>query len=726
VGSSPAFSQTPTPAADAIQQDGGEILVTASKRIASTIQDTPIAVQALSGADLRAKGALDFADYFRTIAGLSAQDEGPGDKRYIIRGINSSGAGTVGLYLDEVIITGENSQDGSGQAPDIKLFDIDRVEVLKGPQGTTFGSSALAGSIRYITSKPKLDEVGGYLQSSLRATDGATLGYQSDGAINLPIIPGVLAIRASGYYANLPGWVDNRFEKGANNEEDKAARLQARLQIADGLTLDVMGMYQKVHQDAKGFYNDVGYDFQPLTGSKYQQADFARAPYGDKSQIYNATLAYKQAWGTFTATGSRFVRDTTFVRDTSLAADAILGLAYDGAGRSALAQNKHRRLDSAELRFASSFDGPLQILAGGFMQNENRNFRSAWPFIDASGNIPDDAATLLDRTVSTTIHERAAFGEISYEFTPRLTGTAGARAFSFKLKEQSDAIVTFPAQPGIGTSPVFHAKDHGVIGRFNLAYKLSDDINSYIQVAQGYRPGGTNDTTAAQFAGVFIPQGYNSDSVWNYEFGLKTALLDRKLLFNTAIYYIDWSDIQTSNQAKGDGPATYGYTGNGGKASVKGVELTLDYRPLPRLQLNASGNYSLAKLDRDNPDPTTGLKGDRIPYVPKWTASAGANYSFPLASLGVDGSVGGDVSYQGSMATKFNSSIGNYHKLDSYALVNLRAGISKGDWAVTLIANNVFNDSTITNYNEIITGIYQDGMYFNRPRTISLSGSIKF
>jgi outer membrane receptor protein involved in Fe transport len=720
---SPAFAQ----GEDAPKAQGGDIVVTASKRAAMTVQDVPIAVQALSGSDLKAKGALDFADYFHSVAGLSAQDEGPGDKRYIIRGINSAGAGTVGVYLDEVIITGENSQDGSGQAADIKLFDIDRVEVLKGPQGTTFGSSALSGTIRYITTKPKLDEVGGYMQSALRATDGAALGFQTDGAINLPIVPGVFAIRASGYYANLPGWIDNRFEKNANNEESRAARLEARWQITDGLTLDAMAMYQKLHQDAKNYYNTMDYDGNAIAGSGYQQNDYARSPYDDKSQIYNATLTYKQDWGTITATGSRFVRDTLFMRDASLAADAYLGLDYDGVGRSSLRQAKHRRIDSAELRYASDFDGPFQLLVGGFLQNEKRDFASSWPFALPTGYIDEDAGYLLDRAVFTSVKERALFGEASYDFTPELTGTVGLRYYDIKLREQSATYVTFPAQPGSGLSDVFRYKDNGFIPRFNLAYKVSPDVNTYVQVAKGYRPGGTNDTTAAEFANVSIPQGYNSDAVWNYEFGLKTALLDNTLNFNTALYYIEWSDIQTSNLAYApNGPASFGYTGNGGKASVRGVEVTIDYRPMQGLEINYSSNYSRARLDKDNPNPATGLEGNRIPYVPTWSSSLGATYRFPLDSLGVNANVGGDVSYQGKSATQFNSTIANYHKLDSYALVNLRAGISKDQWSVTLIANNLFNDHTITNYNNIQVGLYPDGYYMNRPRTIALSASFNF
>ncbi|KMS50578.1 hypothetical protein V474_07015 [Novosphingobium barchaimii LL02] len=717
----PALAQD----AGAASEAGGDIVVTASKRTSSTIQDTPIAVQALGGDALKDKGAVDFADFYHAIPALSVQDEGPGDKRYVIRGINSAGASTVGMYLDETVITGENSQDGGGQAPDIKLFDIDRVEVLKGPQGTTFGASSMAGTIRYITKKADPDAgVNGYVQSALRATKGASLGMQTDGAVNLPIIPGVLAVRASGFYADLPGWIDNRFQNGANAEKSKAGRLTARLQATPDLTVDLTAMYQDVHQDAKNFYNKVDYDGNTLP-SNYQ-ADEVRAPYNDKSEIYNATVNYKQPFGTFTGTVSRFVRDTEFVRDASLAAQAFFGLPHATTGRSALKQDKHRRVDSGELRFASDFGGPFQILVGGFFQNENRDYRSSWPKADGTGNLSNSSADLLlDREVSTRIKERALFGEVSYEIVPDLTFTAGGRLFDFKLEQVSNAIVRAGGAPGAGVGPTLHTKDNGLIGRFNLAYKLSDQVNTYIQVAQGYRSGGTNDQTAAAIANVVIPDGYGSDSLWSYEWGVKTTLMDRKLFLNGALYYIDWSDIQVSQQAT-NGTLSFAYTGNGGKAEVKGVEMTLEARPIPGLDINLSGNYNTAKLAQDNPVAGTGNKGDRIPYVPKVTGSASINYSAPIDSLGVEASFGADASYQGGMATKFNPAIDNYQTLGSYWLVGLHAGVNKGPWSVNLNVTNLLNDQTTINYNEIVPGVYPLGYYMNRPRTVSLSGMVKF
>ncbi|MEE4453096.1 TonB-dependent receptor [Novosphingobium resinovorum] len=719
--SMPALAQDAAGASDGV---GGDIVVTASKRTSSTIQDTPIAVQALGGDSLKEKGAVDFADFYRSIPALNVQDEGPGDKRYVIRGINAAGAGTVGLYLDETVITGENSQDGGGQAPDVKLFDIDRVEVLKGPQGTTFGASSMAGTMRYITKKADPDGgVNGYFQSALRATKGAALGMQSDGAVNIPIVKGVFAVRASGFYADLPGWIDNKFENGANAEKSKAGRITARLQATPDLTVDVTAMYQDVHQDAKNYYNLQDYSGAALP--RDYQADEVRSPYDDKSEIYNATVNYKQSYGTFTGTVSRFVRDTGFTRDASLAADSFFGLDYSDEGRSALVQKKHRRVDSGELRFASDFGGPIQVLVGGFFQNENRFYHSSWPTADAQGNITADSDMLLDRTVDTRIKERALFGELSYKFLDNLTFTAGARLFDFKLSQLSTSLVAAGGGAGSGAGNMLHAKDNGVIGRFNLAWKVSDQVNTYVQVAQGYRSGGTNDPTAAEIAGVTIPEGYGSDSLWNYEWGVKTTLLDRKLFLNGALYYIDWSDIQVSQQAT-SGTVSFSYTGNGGKATVKGAEVTLEARPVAGLDINVSGNYNVAELSEDNPIVATGRKGDRIPYVPKLTGAASVDYTTFVDALGLDASFGANVSYQGSSATKFNATIDNYQKLDSYWMVGLRAGINKAPWSLNLNVSNLFNDRTTINYNEIVPGLYPLGYYTNRPRTVSLSGMVKF
>jgi iron complex outermembrane recepter protein len=720
-----AMAQDTAAANGAASATGSDIIVTTTKRGDSTIKDVPIAIQAFSAESLASHGATDFGGFYHMVPGLSVQDQGPGDKRYIIRGINATGSGTIGLYLDEVIITGANNQDGGGQQPDIKLFDLERVEVLKGPQGTTFGSSSMAGTIRYITKKPDLNEFGATINSSLQATKGAALGLQTDGSVNIPIVTDRFAIRVAGDYTDLPGYIDNKFERGVDGEKTKAGRISARLKITDDLTLDGMVMAQHTHQDGKSYFNLLSYTGTPLGQNGYEQANLAQAPWNDLTHIYNLTLNYKRDFGTFTVTGSRFKRDTDYSRDSSLAAQTFFGLPADGAGESQLVQTNRRQVDSFEARFASSWSSPIQILAGAFGQNENRHFRSYWPTTDPQGYPGSDSILLLDRTAATQIHERALFGEVSYAFTDALKFTAGARAFDIKLDQQPVGVVAAGGGAGSGPGTPQHTKDNGVIGRFNLAYKVTSNVSSYIQIAQGYRSGGTNDQTAADIAHVVIPAGFGSDSLWNYEAGVKASLFGHKLFVDAAAYYIDWSAIQVQAQATA-GTLSFPYTANGGKASVKGTELNLELRPANGLRINATGNYSFARLTRDNPDPTTGLKGDRVPYVPKWSFSGGVQYEYPIQQFDVMGTVGGDISYTGSRATDYNSSIITYRRLPSYTLVSAHIGVKGKSWSAAIIGNNIFNNKAIIDYNNIVPGVYPDGIYINRPRTLMFSVSKSF
>lgn len=704
-----------------------EIVVTATKQGASSIQNVPLSIQALTGEDLAERGAIDFNDYARLIPGLSAQDTGPGDKRYIIRGITSSGPGTVGVYLDEAIITGENAQDGGGQQTDIKLFDIERVEVLKGPQGTTFGSSSLGGTIRYIINKPLLDEDSARASGELRATKGADAGFQTEGMINVAVVPGTFAVRVAGLYVDLPGYIDSQFGEGVDGERTKAVRGSAQLVLGD-FTFNMMALYQKTNQDSKNYFNLVDY-FKNPAPRPYYQTQITQTPFTDKNQIYSGSLDYSLDFGTLTAAASRYVRDLNYVRDASPFADRLLGRPYYTTGRSAITQPKHRRVDSYELRFASQFGGPLEVLVGLFGSDEHRFFRSRWLTVNADGEIdPTFPATLLlDRTVDSSVRERAIFGQAVYEIVPNLKFTAGGRYYDFRLKELTSVLVRTGGAPGTGPGLPSSDSVNGFIPRFNLAYTVDNDLNAYVQVAKGFRAGGNNDQTAAAIVNVTIPPGFEPDSLWNYEVGVK-AKIAPGLYANVAAYYVDWSNIQvkllaTRPEVTGAG---FPYTGNAGGADVKGFEATLDGRPLQGLSIALSVNYNQAELNKTNAPPATGNKGDRLPYVPRWAFAAVADYEDPIGSTGLKGTVGGDVTYVGARATDFNRSLLSYRYLPSNILVALRAGIKGEGWSAMMIANNLFNDQHIINYTSLGFGSAPDELYVNRPRTIALRFATDF
>lgn len=715
-----------------------EIVVTASKRGASLIQDTPISVQSVSGARLQEAGQVDFNDYYRQIPGLSVNDQGPGDKQYTIRGINSSGAGTVGLYFGEIIVTDENISGDGGRQPDIKLFDMDRIEVLRGPQGTTFGSSALSGVIRWLPNEPVLDRVeadaGVRIMQSRESSD---IGWTLDGMINVPVVADKFALRFAGMLVDRAGYIDNRYEKDANNDDTKAARAMLKWQVTDDLELSAMAMLQDMDTDSRSFFNREDYDLPQsptLNGgplpTEYFTADPGRGGFSDKMDLYNVRLIYSQDWGSFTATSSYYDRKTNLRRPASAAAEVLSGgvLAADSTGRAILQNNKDRSLFSNEFRFASDWNSPVQILAGVFYQKEERTWQSHFVTVDQNtGRTGPGSRTLLDRRTYTDIDEKAAFGEVSWDITDRLNFTGGVRWFDFSIEEQANVVTNFMAQPGSGFGPRFSTGEDGQIFKGNLSYKVTDDILVYAQVAEGFRSGGTNDRTAASLADVEIPEGFESDSLVNYELGVKSSWLDNKLVVNGTVYYIDWSNIQVEQQAVDQVRGLqFAYRGNGSAAEVKGVELEIAAYPVDGLNLGAGINYLKAELTEDMPILEDGLAGDAIPYVPDLTLNFNARYEHPLPN-GWTGFVGGDWSYVDNVRNRLRPTDRYYRVSESYSITNIRAGIQGEDWSATIAVDNLFDAANTIFYAFDFQGPpppggnIPDNLVRPWPRTISIS-----
>lgn len=690
-----------------------EVVVTASKRGSENLQDVPFSVQALSGERLDAAGAADFNDFFRLVPGLAVFDQGPGDKRIILRGVNSTGAGTVGLYLDEVIITGENAQDGGGRQPDIKLFDIDRIEVLKGPQGTTFGSSSLSGTIRYITNKPDLRERSAELAGTFKDIRGSDdISGQAEASLNLPLIEDRLAIRLAGYYLNEDGFIDNRFARGVNSDETAAGRFSLLFTPSDQFSVSLMAMIQNMESDGPAYFNRVDGTGAPLPPNT--QADLSANPFDDEITLYNATVEYHAPLGVVTATASRFERDTVFNRDASL----VIG------PNSVITQPKDREVDSYEVRFASGWDGPLQTLIGVFAQNEDRFFQSRiFPSDPVTGEFTEVPGFSLDRNVTTAVDEVAVFAEASFDITDRLTLTGGLRWFDFDIEEIADAVQGFGGDPDAGIGPRLDASESDVIAKVNLSWRASDAVLLFGQWSQGFRSGGTNDQTAAQIANVTIPQGFGSDSLDNYEIGVKSDWLDGRFIANASFYYIDWSDIQIQDQAQNpDDPSQFfPFRANGGGADIFGAEFELIANPVAGLNIALVGSWNDAELSEDNPIPSSGMDGDPIPYTPEWTFTLSGDHTWPLGFRNLDGNVGLDISYVDDRTTELRPDNPLNVGLDSYALVNARAGIAAATWSATLSVNNVFDDNTVIDVFRIIPGLTPDGFIPLQPRNVSLT-----
>jgi len=687
-----------------------EIVVTASKRGSQLIQDIPITVQAISGDRLEEIGALDFNDYFRLVPGLSVNDQGPGHKTYIVRGISSAGAGTVGLYFDETIVTGEFLSSEGGRQPDIRLFDMERIEVLKGPQGTTFGSSSLSGTMRWIPNSPDLSEFGAEVGGTLSSTTDADFpSWTVNALVNVPLVTDRFAMRLAATAINKEGYIDTRFAEGVNNDQSEAIRAMFALQATDNLLLSFMAMMQNSETDGRSGHMDLLLDMPAspsLNGGPAPSDHWNNAlsvePFDDDIELYNLKGEYTADWGTITATTSILDRKTDYFRDASAEIEIITGFTFpaDGSGQTTIIQPQDRKLTSGELRFASEWDGPVQVLVGGFTQKEERDFQSAVITVDAAtGEVTDSSMALLDRLVYTEIVEVAAFGELTWQATDRLAVTGGARWFEFELDEQATAVTGFPGTPGSGPGNPLSSDESDTIFKLNVAYDFTDDVLGYATFSQGYRAGGTNDQTAASLAGVEIPAGFGSDSVNNYEIGLKNTLMDRRLVFNAAAFFMDWTDIQVVRRAIAPGGLQFAYRGNGGAAEVTGLEVELQAYPSDALQLGATVGYTKAELTEDLPVATDGLAGDELPYVPEYSFSLTGRYEFPaFTSLGGTGFIGGDLTFQDEQVNRLRPTDPTYREIDSYSVANLRIGVDGDSWSAIAGVNNLFDEDETTAY----------------------------
>lgn len=738
-GAAPADTESETAVAD--------IIVTATKRGDEALRNVPIAIQALTGDALSKSGATQFSDYASRVPSLSFQDLGPGDKKYIIRGINSTGAATVGAYYDEAVISADNRNDGGGRNTDIRLYDIERIEVLKGPQGTLYGASSESGTIRIITNKPDTHSFSGYIAGELSATHKGGTNYNVNGAVNLPIVEDKLAARVVGWYVDDSGFVDQTripagLLKNVNNDRTSGGRASLRYTPTEDFTLTASATIQKTHSDGSSRYTPPGtlsfstVGFPAVPGGDLINTDLTRSPLDDKVKIYSLTGEYDFGSGSLVATTNYFDRSMRFTFDSSPIL-FFFGVPIPGI----TIQPQSRRIWSNELRYASKFDGPFNFVLGGFYSHEKSDFdvevvrsndlgEPRGPFTrlnsdDALSN--PNGNTFFGRFDNNRLSQYAIFGEATFAFTPELKATVGARYFHNKLTSAQETTHPFggfgPNPPGVLRNS---ANDHKTTFKGNLSWKPNEDVLVYATAAQGFRTGGLNQADLPFASG--IPRSYDSDSLWNYELGTKLSLADKRLRIDAAVYHIDWSNIQVRAV---DSTGAFPFTTNAGGASVDGVEADINAVLAKGVTIAAGGSYQNAKLTSDQPGPTPrpgnlGLDGDRIPNVPRFSGSVNLDVDRPLSGT-FNYLIHADVSYHGSSHTTLaaNTTRDPFDvRLQSYTLVNLRFGIKNDLWTAAVFARNLFDKRA--QVDAISSSQDPLALITVRPQTFGLSLSRKF
>lgn len=747
-----AFAQSsgaPSAEASDSQSDNtiADIIVTATKRGDEALRNVPIAIQALTGDTLLKSGASQFSDYATRVPSLSFQDLGPGDKKYIIRGVNSTGAATVGAYYDEAVISADNRNDGGGRNADIRLFDIERIEVLKGPQGTLYGASSESGTIRIITKKPDSHEFGGYIAGELSSTHKGGTNYDVNGALNLPIVEGKLAARVVGWFIDDSGFIDQtRVPSGrlnnVNNDRTSGGRASLRYTPTDNFSLTASATIQKTHSDGSSRFTPAGTQsfstvgFPAVPGGDLINTDLTRSPLDDKIKVYSLTGEYNFAGGSIVATTNYFDRSLLFNFDSSPIL-FFFGVPIPGI----TIQPQSRRIWSNELRYASKFDGPFNFVVGGFYSHEKSDFdvqvvrsndlgEPRGPFSrlnsdDALSN--PNGNTFFGRFDNNSLTQYAVFGEATFAFTPELKATVGARYFHNKLDSSQETTHPFggfgPNPPGVLKNS---ATDHKTTFKGNLSWKPNEDVLVYATAAQGFRTGGLNQADLPFASG--IPRSYDSDSLWNYELGTKLTLADKRLRIDAAVYHIDWSNIQVRAV---DATGAFPFTTNAGSASVDGIEADINALVARGVTIAAGGSYQNAKLTSDQPGPTPrpgnlGLDGDRIPNVPRFSGSINLDVDRPLSSS-FNYLIHADVSYHDSSHTTLaaNTTRDPFDvRLQSYALVNLRLGIKNDLWTAAVFARNLFDKRA--QVDAISSSQDPLALITVRPQTFGVSVSRKF
>jgi iron complex outermembrane recepter protein len=702
---------TPAAAAGASSEDAlSEVVVTVNKMNSQSVIEVPAAIQAISGDALQAQGATSFEDIAPQIAGLQIRDLGPGDKKYIIRGINSSGDATTGVYFDEAVISGSNANDGGGLQADPGMYDLDHVEVLRGPQGTLYGASSMSGTIRFITKKPDLNSFGGYANTELSNTEKGGGNWTVNGALNMPVIDGQLSARLTGWSVDNSGYISEpRVASGAlsgiNNERTDGGRAQVRWAPTDALDVLASVTVQNTRSDGSSRYTPAGVTswgapgvpgLEPVQGGDLVNTDVTRSPWEDRFQIYGVTVTYKMSSGTLTATANEFDRYVNFNFDST----PIL-VSFGVPVPAVTEEPQERRVGSGELRYASSLAGPINFVVGAFAQHETNDLtvhvikanafgNPAGPFISANS---DDALsnpngnTFFGREDDRLNKSYAGFGEVTWKATDQLSFVGGARYFHETLDGQQISTHPFGGFSGAPTGYVGNNDSFSkTTFKFSADYKMGPEALLYATFAQGFRGGGLNPANLPFASG--IPEGFKPDSLNSFEVGAKGKLLNGAFEYDLAAYLMQWQDIQVSEV---DTTGAFSFISNAGNARVTGFEFSLDWLPIDHLKLGLSGSAQKAELTSDQPpipgNPYTGKDGAQLPNVPSFQGSFNVDYSAPLTAT-LKGTLAGDLSYRGSTFTQINQASPYNVGLAAYSLLNLRAAIASKTWTATVFVRN--------------------------------------
>jgi iron complex outermembrane recepter protein len=736
-----------------------EVIVTAQKR-SQNIQDVPISITAITEQSLAKLGATGYLGYFGTVPGLSFQSAGPigneggsetSNPILSLRGIAATtGAQTVGFYINDTPML----------FVDPDLSDVDRIEVLRGPQGTLYGASSMGGTIRIITNKPDSHAWGGEIEGTLSETEHGGSNVDANAEFNVPLVADHAAFRLVAFSRDDSGYIDNIIrgpqsavssvvppstvnlgasdvQHGVNTETVRGGRGALRLQFLDTITVDLSDMQQDLRVGGDSTYKvvldptdpNLSYGtIAPIVGDFTHDAlvthDSNPAPQEEKFSVYDATIHYEPGPVSVVSSTSYYDRTTAGVIDMTEVLPFVFGMSVPVANNLTDLETGHALTE--ELR-VSGKSSALDWLVGLFYQNVYTRFQQS--LVDQNFNsevfggadvVPD--GVFLAFLNSDSAAQTALFSEETYHVTRSLDLTAGIRYFRY---DDSTSTVADGLLNGGPSSANATAHNSGNTPKVTVSYKLTKDALVYATVSKGFRPGfGLQPVGAAcdpELASLGLPAGgplqANPDSLWNHELGFKTSFADRRLIVDGAAYEMDWNNVQQNLNL---GSCGYGTTVNSGSAKSVGFELELSAVPIAGLELNVSTSMSNAYLT-GNAATVGAVEGDQLLDVAKWHASSAITYS-RFVRAGYDGYAHADYQYTGRMLSGYDFSTPllsyAYHQ-PGYGVVNLRFGVQHDGWDVAAFMENAANARPRLSVAYFLSPDLN--VYTLRPRTLGLS-----
>lgn len=777
--------QTAEAAAPEAPEAGGlqQVVVTAQKR-KEDVKDVPISISVIGGDDLQAQRINNYDDIGRAVAGvaINASSASEGTSNVIVRGVSSaSGSATTGIYLDDVSITVKNFYDHGSTQP--RLFDLDRIEVLKGPQGTLWGDSSEGGTIRFVSRQPDMNTFSAEVSTDVSNTVHGSWNYGEFGVVNVPVSPGVFALRGSVSYTHDSGFIDHYGldgrlnDAGINYENALMLRLNGKIVLGDGFAVLPAIFAQRDYQnDNAAFYPSFG-----LWQQNKQVQEFGT----DDVLLPSVTVTKTLGFADFTSVTGLFVRqyerqeDGTYYNSTAFASFFVDPLypaqapqtdALIGTLRSAPLVTNHYRNISQEFRLTSPAPEPgalpLKWVGGVYFADQwihDTNYQTIPGIYPAFQNIfgysldsptqslvwqtysncyPTPAPTCspvlfpnnIDESDNRYYAERqyAVFGQVDYDLLPRLHASLGARY----AKSMEDFHATEIGFYQIGNiNPYYqNASFSAFTPKGTLGYDVTTNSNVYASAAKGFRLGGP--TGPITFGPTSVcnpdlqaigqttqPTKFNSDSLWTYELGSKNRLNNNRIALDASAFYTNWKDIQQELYLPTCG---YYFTKNIGDAEIYGGEVEASVRPLRGVTLATSATIQHTAVTSSSA-PKTAAVGARLIDVPNKTFNASMTYDRPLEG-DLTLTARADFSFTGRSYGTYNyfnvaAGIPNPNYQNSpYRVLNVSFGVTTPRYDVSLYAKNAANDHTIIQRPEINT-VFEG--YTVRPRTIGLTGKLR-